>query len=148
MGQNRSIPVAVVLDWGIVTSVAVWGPENPYSHRSRKLLSMMTCFTPVWPSSLCIFLRFSTTEWEWWNSLRACHTREFHPNCLYSLLLQTAIEVRSITITFTVHESKAWCIVCSENAQSASEHIAFHCSSTPLDKSNTVFPEVDSLMQH
>lgn len=31
---------------------------------------------------------------------------------------------------------------------SASEHTAFHCSSTPLVKSNIVFPEVGPLMQY
>lgn len=62
MVQNTSIPVAVVLDWGIrIIRIAVCGPQDSYSHGSRKLLSVLTCFIPVWPWSFCLSPRH--TNW-------------------------------------------------------------------------------------
>lgn len=109
-GAEHKYPCGSFLDWGIrIMRISVWGPQDLCSHGSRKLFSVLTCFTPVWPWSSAYP---QGTQIEQWKSSQACYTRGISPHCFYGVLLRTATEVRSITIAFTVHESKAWHIVC------------------------------------
>lgn len=146
VGQNTGIPVAVVLDWGIrIIRIAVWGPQHSYSHGSRKVLSMLTCFTPVWPWSFCLSPRHR--NWAVKVIAKLATQGDFHPTAPTAFCWELHLKWEVLLLHLLFIKAKLDTLFVRKT-QRASEHIAFHCSSTPWVKSSAVFPEEDSLMQH
>lgn len=145
LGQNTSIPVAVVLGWGIrIKRIAVWGPWDSYSHGSRKLLSVLTCFTPVWPWSSCLSPRH--TNWAVkvmaslphkgnFTLLFVCH---FPTNCHWS-------EEHYYCIYCSWKQNLTYCLLGKHRVPLS---IELFTAAAPPGLNLTVFPEEDSLMQH